>query len=48
MGVDEVSSCNTSNYIHPESNLHTRLPIKNKEALKEMYPEFFLGIGMFK
>ena len=41
--VNEVGSCN-SNYIQPDSELHTR-PHRNKEALKEMYPECFTGIG---
>ena len=45
--VNEVGSCN-SNYIQPDSELHTRPPIRNKEALKEMYPECFTGIGKFK
>ena len=45
--VNEVSSCN-SNYIQSDSELHTRPPIKNKEALKEMYPECFTWIGKFK
>ena len=45
--VNEVCSCN-SNYIQPDSELHTRPPIRNKEALKEMYPECFTGIGKFK
>ena len=45
--VNEVSSCN-SNYIQPDSELHTRPPNKNKETLTEMYPECFTGIGKFK
>ena len=45
--VNEVGSCN-SNYIHPDSELHTRPSIRNKEALKEMYPECFTWIGKFK
>ena len=47
VGVDEVSSCSAIHCIHPDSDLHTRPPIKNKEALKEMYPECFTGIGKF-
>ena len=43
---NEVSSCN-SNYIQPDSELHTRPPIRNKEALKETYLECFTGIGKF-
>ena len=42
-----AGSCN-SNYIQPDSELHTRPHIKDKEALKEMYPECFTGIGKFK
>ena len=37
-----------SRYIHPESDLYSR-PITNSKAdLKEMYPECFGGVGMFK
>ena len=45
--VNEVSSCN-SNYIKPDSELNTSPPIRNKEAVEEMYPECCTGIGKFK
>ena len=48
MGVNEIINCNISYFIHADSDLHTRPPIKNKEALKEMYPECFLEIGKFQ
>ena len=35
-------------YIHPESDLHSRPTINSKADLKEMYPECFGGVGMFK
>ena len=35
-------------YFHPESDLHSRSTISSKADLKEMYPECFGGIGMFK
>ena len=34
--------------MHPESDLHTRPTINSKADLKEMYPECFGGVGMFK
>ena len=35
-------------YIHPESDLHSRPTINSKADLKEMYPECFGVVGMFK
>ena len=35
-------------YIHPGSDLHSRPIISSKADLKEMYPECFGGVGMFK
>ena len=35
-------------YIHPESDLYSRPTINSKADLKEMYPECFGGVGMFK
>ena len=35
-------------YIHPDSDIRTRPPIRSKGELKEMYPECFSGIGTFK
>ena len=35
-------------YIHPESDLLSRPTINSKADLKEMYPEHFGGVGMFK
>ena len=43
---EKASSCNKS--IHPDSELHQRPPIKNKAELREMYPEYFSGVGKFK
>ena len=35
-------------YIHPENDLHSRPNINSKADLKEMYPECFGSVGMFK
>ena len=35
-------------YIHPESDLHSRSTINSKADLKEMYPECFGDVVMFK
>ena len=34
-------------YIHPDSDIRTRPPVRSKGELKEMYPECFSGIGTF-
>ena len=43
---ENTSSCNT--YIHPDSDLHHKPPIKSKAELKEMYQYYFSGVGKFK
>ena len=35
-------------YIHPGNDIDSRPPIRSKEELKDMYPECFSGIGIFK
>ena len=35
-------------YIHPDSDISSRPPIRNKEELKDIYQECFSGIGVFK
>ena len=46
--VNLLSIANGPRYIHPESDLHSRPTINSKADLKEMYPECFGGVGMFK
>ena len=43
-----LSIARVPRYIHPESDLHSRPTINSKAYLKEMYPECFGGVGMFK
>ena len=43
---ENVNSCN--GYIHPDSNLHHRLPINSKVELKEIYQECLSDVGEFK
>ena len=46
--VNMLSLARGQRYIHPESDLHSRPTINSKADLKEMYPECFGGVGMFK
>ena len=43
---EKASTCNK--YIHPDSDLYQRPPIESKAELREMYPEYFSGVGKFK
>ena len=43
-----LSIARVPRHIHPESDLQSRPTINNKADLKEMYPECFGGVGMFK
>ena len=43
---EKASSCNK--YIHPDSDIHQRPPVKSKAELREMYPGCFSGVDKFK
>ena len=43
-----MSTARGPRYIHPESDLHSGPTIHSKADLKEIYPECFDGVGMFK
>ena len=43
-----LSIARVPRYIHPESDLHSRPTINSNADLKEMYPDCFGGVGMFK